>query len=74
MPLSSGVNASEDEQQDLLRAKTVGQEKSTSFIEDRIKHATISFCGNVVKKLLLHCKTLTIGIQEVVKNTKSFEY
>lgn len=45
MPLSSGVNASEDEQQDLLRAKTVGQEKSTSFIEDRIKHATISFCG-----------------------------
>lgn len=45
MPLSSGVNASEDEQQDLLRAKTVGQEKSTSFTEDRIKHATIFFCG-----------------------------
>ena len=53
--LSSGENESEDEEQDLLRAKTVGQEKSTVFIEDRIKHANVSFCDlirNNLKKSL----------------------
>lgn len=60
--LSSGVNASEDVQKDLLRAETVGKEKSELFINDRIRNNDVDFYDVIPKNQL---KTFT-----TIKKTK----
>ena len=47
--LSSGVNASEEVQRDLLKTESVGKTKSEEFINNRIKKNDIGFY-NVIKK------------------------
>ena len=47
--LSSGVNASEEVQNDLLNAESVGKTKSEGFIENRIKKNSFGFY-DVIKK------------------------
>lgn len=64
MSLSSGVNASQDVQQDLLRAKAVGQEKSSTFIEERIKHGHVPFHDPIRKNNL---KTFSLNLKKSVK-------
>ena len=47
--MSSGVNASEEVQRDLLKAESVGKTKSEEFIKNRIKKNDIGFY-DVIKK------------------------
>ena len=47
--LSSGVNATQDVQQDLLKAKSVGEEGSSEFINNRIKSDNVSFYSPIKK-------------------------
>ena len=47
--LSSGVNASEEVQNDLLNAESVGKTKSKEFIDNRIKRNSVGFY-DVIKK------------------------
>lgn len=47
--LSFGLNASEDVQQDLLRAKDVGQQKSAASTEERLKHDKVPFYDPIKK-------------------------
>ena len=47
--LSSGVNASEEVQNDLLNAESVGKTKSKEFIDNRIKRNSVGF-HDIIKK------------------------
>ena len=55
--LSSGVNASEEMQNDLLKAESAGKTKLEGFIDNRIKKSSVYFY-NVIKKNQL--KTFSI--------------
>ena len=50
--LSSGVNVSPEVQQDLLHAKTIGEEKSSTFIQERIKSNNVPFNDPIKKNNL----------------------
>ena len=65
VPLSSGVNASPEVQQDLLHAKTIGEEKSSTFIQERIKSNDVPF-NHPIKKNNLK----TFSSMKVKKSTK----
>jgi hypothetical protein len=70
--LSSGINASEDVQRDLLRAATIGKEKAQEFIERRIKNHDIGFYETIKKNKLKTfttmnaAKTLFVHGKEVI--------
>lgn len=50
--LSSGVNASSEVQKDLLRAKEIGEQKSSTFIQERIKTNNVPFNDPIKKNNL----------------------
>ena len=62
--LSSGVNASEEVQKDLIRAESVGKTKSEEFINNRIKENKIGFY-DVIKKNKLKTFTTMKQVKKV---------
>ena len=70
--LSSGVNASEEVQRDLLKAESIGKTKSEEFINNRIKKNDIGFY-DVIKKnnlktfsTMKQVKKMTVNGKDVV--------
>ena len=70
--LSSGVNASEEVQHDLLKAESIGKTKSEEFLENRIKKNNIGFY-DVIKKNQLktfstmkHVKKMNVNGKDVI--------
>ena len=57
--LSSGINAQEDVQEDLLRAEQVGKLQAERFIEERIKSNVVGFYETIKKKLKTFTSMLT---------------
>ena len=56
--LSSGVNASEEVQNDLLNAESVGKTKSKEFSDNRIKRNSVGFHGIIKKNQLKTFSTM----------------
>ena len=67
--LSSGVNASEEVQNDLLNAESVGKTKSEGFIENRIKKNSVGFC-DVIKKNQLKAFSTMKQVKKLNVNRK----
>ena len=73
--LRSGLNASEDVQHDLLRAKDFGQQKSAAFIKERLKHNEVPFYDPIRRNNLKRFtslnleKTLKIKDEDVIIRT-----
>ena len=67
--LSSGVNASEEVQNDLLNAESVGKTKSEGFIENRIKKNSVGFY-DVIKKNQLKTFSTMKQVKELNVNGK----
>ena len=59
--LSSGVNASKDVQQDLLRAKSVGEKRSSDFIKERIKSDDVPFYDPIKKNNLKTFSSMNVN-------------
>ena len=57
--LSSGINAQEDVQEDLLRVEQVGKLQAERFIEERIKSNVVGFYETIKKKLKTFTSMLT---------------
>ena len=57
--LSSGVNASEEVQNDLLNAESVGKTKSKEFIDNGIKRNSVGFYDVIKKNQLKTFSTMT---------------
>ena len=63
--MSSGLNASEDVQQDVLTAKDVGQQKAAAFIEEILKRNKGLFYDSIKKNNL---KTFTfLNLKKTLK-------
>ena len=66
--LSSGITANEDIQNDLLKAKEVGQSRLEIFIKDRIETGTVDFYAPIKKNNLktfdVKKKTLTMKVKD----------
>ena len=70
--LSSGVNASEEVQHDLLKAESIGKVKSEEFIESRIKKTEVGFY-DVIKtnklktfSTMKHVKKMSVNGKDVI--------
>ena len=67
--LSSGINAQEDVQKDLLRAEQVGKLQAERFIEERIKSNDVGFY-ETIKKNKLKTFTSLLATEEVAVKDK----
>ena len=67
--LSSGVNAPEEVQNDLLNAESVGKTKSEGFIENRIKKNSVGFY-DVIKKNQLKAFSTMKQVKKLNVNRK----
>ena len=50
--LFSGINASEEVENDLLQAEALGRKQAKEFIDDRIKQNKTGFCDTIKKNKL----------------------
>ena len=58
MSLSSGINATLEVQQDLLKAEDVGKKQARDFIDDRIKNNKVGFYETIKKNKLKTFSTM----------------